>query len=164
MEGEGELQMASSHHQIPESSHHQIPEDVLMEIMIRLPVKSLLRFKCVCKNWYDIIQNPKFTCSHLHFQKLQNKGLIFLQHFNYDTRQDCYSLLPDETLASDAYHDLDFLSPYSAVIADPVNSLFCLFNLEDRFIIWNPAIREFRTLPFPHHPYVSPYLTVMSSI
>lgn len=81
MEGEGELQMASS--------HHQIPEDVLMEIMIRLPVKSLLRFKCVCKNWYDIIQNRKFTCSHLRFQKLQNKGRIFLQHFNYDTRQDC---------------------------------------------------------------------------
>ncbi|KAI8530801.1 hypothetical protein RHMOL_Rhmol11G0087700 [Rhododendron molle] len=36
---------------------HHLPNDVLIEILTRLPVKSLLRSKCVCKNWYDLIQN-----------------------------------------------------------------------------------------------------------
>lgn len=147
-----------------ESSGHHIPEDVLMEILIRLPVSSLLRFERICKNWYDIIRNPSFARSHLRFQKLRNKARLFLQYFNADTQRDCYALFPDETLADDAYHDLDFLinstNNRSAVIAGPTNGLFCLFYGEDRFVIWNPAIREFRVLPFPHHPYFTPNLTV----
>ncbi|KAF7127315.1 hypothetical protein RHSIM_Rhsim11G0036300 [Rhododendron simsii] len=65
-----------------------------------------------------------------------------------DTSTYRYALFPDETLASDACHDIDFLeTPPLAFIYGPVNGLFCVRNNNHRFIIWNPAIREFRILP-----------------
>ncbi|KAL2492819.1 putative F-box protein [Abeliophyllum distichum] len=34
---------------------HLIPNDMVMEVLHRLPIKSLMRFKCVSKLWNSII-------------------------------------------------------------------------------------------------------------
>ncbi|KAF7112416.1 hypothetical protein RHSIM_RhsimUnG0231500 [Rhododendron simsii] len=79
----------------------------------------------------------------------------------HDTQKHGYALFPDETLTSDAYHDIDYIQgQVLAEIEGPVNGLFCLSNCEDRVIIWNPAIREFITLPYPYHPNLPPHLEV----
>ncbi|MED6112567.1 hypothetical protein PIB30_062820 [Stylosanthes scabra] len=39
-------------------------EDLLTEILLRLPVKDLLRCKCVCKKWKSFISNPQFCYRH----------------------------------------------------------------------------------------------------
>ncbi|XP_061344288.1 F-box/kelch-repeat protein At3g23880-like [Gastrolobium bilobum] len=41
-----------------------LPDDVIEEILLRLPVKSLVRFKCVCKSWFSLISKPQFAKSH----------------------------------------------------------------------------------------------------
>ncbi|KAL3503492.1 hypothetical protein ACH5RR_037941 [Cinchona calisaya] len=38
-----------------------LPEDLLTEILVRLPVKSLLKFCCVSKAWCDLINSPYFA-------------------------------------------------------------------------------------------------------
>uniref|UniRef100_A0A2N9I433 F-box domain-containing protein n=1 Tax=Fagus sylvatica TaxID=28930 RepID=A0A2N9I433_FAGSY len=43
-----------------------LPKDVIIEILSRLPAKSLLRFKCVCKEWCSIIQDQVFIETHLN--------------------------------------------------------------------------------------------------
>ncbi|XP_026410624.1 putative F-box protein At1g50870 [Papaver somniferum] len=42
-----------------------IADDVVVVLLSRLPVKSLMRFKCVCKRWKLIIEDPHFIHSHL---------------------------------------------------------------------------------------------------
>ncbi|XP_074375291.1 putative F-box protein At3g16210 [Apium graveolens] len=42
-----------------------IPEHLLTEILIRLPVKSLLLCKSVSKPWLSLISNPNFIKSHI---------------------------------------------------------------------------------------------------
>ena len=37
-----------------------IPDEIIDEILSRVPVKSLLRFKCVCKHWHSQISDPSF--------------------------------------------------------------------------------------------------------
>ncbi|CAA7046207.1 unnamed protein product [Microthlaspi erraticum] len=55
------------------------PEDVLMEILARLPAKSLMRFKCVSKLWSSIISSRYLTnlflraSSPLRFMYLTDK-------------------------------------------------------------------------------------------
>lgn len=39
-------------------------DDLLLEILFRLPVKPLLRFKTVSKHWLSLITNPKFSLNH----------------------------------------------------------------------------------------------------
>jgi hypothetical protein len=43
----------------------EIPDDLALEILIRLPVKSLLRFKAVCKAWHVTISSQSFIATHL---------------------------------------------------------------------------------------------------
>ncbi|KAK2411915.1 F-box/kelch-repeat protein [Trifolium repens] len=41
-----------------------LPHELITQILLRLPVKSLIRFKCVCKSWFSVISNPHFSNSH----------------------------------------------------------------------------------------------------
>ncbi|GAB2303288.1 hypothetical protein Dimus_037283 [Dionaea muscipula] len=52
----------ASHHR----RHRYLPGDLIFEeILWRLPVKSLVRFKTVCKEWCFIISSTQFAKSHL---------------------------------------------------------------------------------------------------
>lgn len=39
-------------------------EDLLTQILLRLPVKSLIQFKCVSKKWKSLISTPYFSITH----------------------------------------------------------------------------------------------------
>ncbi|XP_021856069.1 F-box/kelch-repeat protein At3g23880 [Spinacia oleracea] len=41
-----------------------LPPELQWEVMVRLPVKTLLRFRCICKCWRSIIDSPDFIFSH----------------------------------------------------------------------------------------------------
>ncbi|XP_059639817.1 putative F-box/kelch-repeat protein At1g15680 [Cornus florida] len=43
---------------------YELPEWLLLEVLLRLPVKSILRFKCVCKDWLSLISDPSFIRSY----------------------------------------------------------------------------------------------------
>ncbi|KAB2606091.1 hypothetical protein D8674_005808 [Pyrus ussuriensis x Pyrus communis] len=45
---------------------NHIPEKTLIGILVRLPVKSLLRFLCVCKLWGSLIGSSGFIGTHLN--------------------------------------------------------------------------------------------------
>ncbi|KAL3520977.1 hypothetical protein ACH5RR_019126 [Cinchona calisaya] len=56
--------------------HHHLPEDVLIEILLRLPVKSLVRLERVCKSWRALIKSPRFIAIHLSHAKNNDRLLI----------------------------------------------------------------------------------------
>uniref|UniRef100_A0A5B7BWI3 F-box domain-containing protein n=1 Tax=Davidia involucrata TaxID=16924 RepID=A0A5B7BWI3_DAVIN len=136
------------------NGEHQLPQDVVIEILSRLPVKSLMRFSCVCKNWYALIRNPNFITKH-HNHHHHSSARLFVYHYNYSTENYAFAHFPDETLANAplVYQDHDDLQMsrnlYSVI--GPFNGLICLFNGGDRLALWNPATREFRPLPIAHH-------------
>ncbi|AES87234.1 galactose oxidase [Medicago truncatula] len=41
-----------------------LPHELIIQILMRLPVKSLICFKCVCKSWFSFISDPHFENSH----------------------------------------------------------------------------------------------------
>ncbi|GKV46216.1 hypothetical protein SLEP1_g53215 [Rubroshorea leprosula] len=46
----------------------QFPSDLIEEILLRLGVKSLLRFRCVSKQWFFLLSNQQFITRHLKIQ------------------------------------------------------------------------------------------------
>jgi hypothetical protein len=42
-----------------------MPDELMSEILVRLPVKSLLPFKSVCKTWHSTISSRSFISTHL---------------------------------------------------------------------------------------------------
>ncbi|XP_027071569.1 F-box protein At5g07610-like [Coffea eugenioides] len=68
-------------------------EDLLIQILFRLPVKSLLRFKCVSKRWKSIISTPYFSINHTRrnpkpisssLLMLNDRSLILLSLGNHE--------------------------------------------------------------------------------
>lgn len=57
----------------------ELPLELLIaEILSRLPVKSLLRFKSVCKSWYSLIEDPEFIKLHQSKNLNSNSNLYLL--------------------------------------------------------------------------------------
>ncbi|PAN09919.1 hypothetical protein PAHAL_2G057900 [Panicum hallii] len=61
-----------------------LPDDPLVEILSRVPVKSLCRFKCVSKAWRDLIADP------LHRRKLPQTLEGFFCGLRYEDGEDGY--------------------------------------------------------------------------
>ncbi|KAL7111644.1 hypothetical protein ACP275_05G102400 [Erythranthe tilingii] len=61
------------------------PEEVVEEILSRLPVHSLFRFKAVSKSWNTLISSPSFADSHLNNYGKSNNFVLLA--FDQTTRK-----------------------------------------------------------------------------
>ncbi|XP_029128869.1 F-box/kelch-repeat protein At3g06240 [Cajanus cajan] len=55
-----------------------LPKELIIEILLRLPVKSLIRFKCMCKSWISLISDPYFALSHFELTTQHTERLVVL--------------------------------------------------------------------------------------
>ncbi|KAL3532084.1 hypothetical protein ACH5RR_005605 [Cinchona calisaya] len=120
----------------------QLPEDVILEIFSRLPVKSLLRFRSVCKYWC-----PDFVAKHFHHQTNQEKLFVHCHHV-YDSNHHALSFFPDDYLAgisSDFQHHIPTPTSFSAVLG-PMDGLVFLYDDHNLMAIWNPETKEVKHL------------------
>lgn len=126
-----------------------LPEDVVIQILLRLPVKSLLRFNCVCKHWYTLIKSPSFISQHYHHHN--NWIQLLVHHCIPYIEESAFALLPDEMLAMRQHLDYLHIPTYLTNVVGPVNGLFLLHkdwcSHSSHLALWNPATGEFRTLP-----------------
>ncbi|KAI9127448.1 hypothetical protein K1719_002007 [Acacia pycnantha] len=61
-----------------------LPHEIISSILKRLPVKSLLRFRCVCKDWNDLFKTSLFIKEHLHHSS-HHRGPSLLLQWDYST-------------------------------------------------------------------------------
>ncbi|KAK4562197.1 hypothetical protein RGQ29_004890 [Quercus rubra] len=56
-----------------------LPHDIVLNILANLPVKSVLRFRCVSKTWDSSITTPDFISTHLNLNlNNNNNNLAYL--------------------------------------------------------------------------------------
>ncbi|KAL9243506.1 hypothetical protein vseg_017383 [Gypsophila vaccaria] len=56
------------------------PPEIEAEILLKLPAKSLQRFKSVCKSWNNLISFDRVFVNSFHRNSAQNPNLLFLKH------------------------------------------------------------------------------------
>ncbi|KAG8380414.1 hypothetical protein BUALT_Bualt06G0012900 [Buddleja alternifolia] len=132
----------------------EIPEDIIEEILSWLPVKSLLKFRCVSKSWRSLISTLRFVQSHLRNSStttnLKHHGIITSTYRSYDRKLQYCSL--HSLLHERAIHAVDFDYPItdsnqSVSVVGSCNGLVCLLINRNNFILWNPSMRKSRKLP-----------------
>ncbi|XP_014511471.1 F-box/kelch-repeat protein At3g23880-like [Vigna radiata var. radiata] len=131
-----------------------LSQDMILEILSWLPVKDLLRFKCVSKGWNQLVSDPAFVKLHLQrSSKNTHMLLTFSDSLSYRTRHfaivcPIQDLLenPSSTLETLHHKYLPFNRNYN--VLGSCNGLVCLqdSSIDDEFEeCWfrmgNPATR-----------------------
>ncbi|XP_028123696.1 F-box protein CPR1-like [Camellia sinensis] len=124
------------------------PEEIIVEVLLRLPVKSLCQFRCVSKRWLSLISDHHFIKTHLNRSTNEPEQLILISNFS-----DFYSV----DLKSFQFRD-DFVAvhlkfppeqnPNRGVdIWGSCDGLLLMLDICFSCILVNPSTRESRKLP-----------------
>ncbi|XP_019100849.1 PREDICTED: putative F-box/kelch-repeat protein At1g12870 [Camelina sativa] len=150
-----------------------ILDDIVEEILVKVPVRSLVKFKAVSKQWKGTIESKWFADKQVRSQKSLGGGQarivkIVPRCFGRKTRRTRLTL---ENLLLMPPNGLVYTSPYRLIrhprprlrlrlrrykISEPCDGLFCIYTKDRELILVNPATNSSRILPDPNpDPYPS---------
>ncbi|GAB4824467.1 hypothetical protein Ancab_040297 [Ancistrocladus abbreviatus] len=140
-----------------------LPPDVWMKILLKLPGKSLMRCKRVCKSWYHLISDSGFILKHLSqytcnpevLSPLLFAGLADKELFSFISLDDGGKWI-DHGASISVIDVASFIDPgnlcslLSLYYEGHCHGVVCLcdrFSKSGLFALWNPTTGEFRILP-----------------
>ncbi|CAN6197267.1 unnamed protein product [Urochloa humidicola] len=133
-----------------------IPEGPLMEILSRVPAKSVCRFKCVSKAWRDLIADPH------HRKKLpQAMQGLFYQTFRKSEDDLSYNFsfidLVERSVPLDIDPCFSFLTELPEIrtllLCNSCNGLILFKHFDERdcaslgYIVCNPTTKDWKVVP-----------------
>ncbi|GJX98485.1 F-box associated domain containing protein [Tanacetum coccineum] len=145
-------------------SIEDLPPNVTADVLSRLPVKTIIHCKCVCKNWRQLVSDSYFVNLHLsrspagimiHHDSSPQKT-VFL-HMDDPGVIKWWEIEDDMRLYHDPVMNFDLgVLPKKFDVRGmrSVNGLVCLgkyFFKNDNICICNPVTREYTILPSSQH-------------
>ncbi|KAF6139704.1 hypothetical protein GIB67_006652 [Kingdonia uniflora] len=120
-----------------------LPEELVMNILSRVPVKSLGRCRCVSKPWLGLIRTPSFVKMHIHSVNKSNPRLIIYDE--YYTNYFLDTELCDEIVELDIPGIVGF--PVNLKLWGSCNGVICISRNEywggyGNVFLWNPTTKE----------------------
>ncbi|KAF7114284.1 hypothetical protein RHSIM_RhsimUnG0091900 [Rhododendron simsii] len=121
--------------------------DLLTQILLRIPAKSLIRFESVSKHWLSLISNSRFASTH---SRLNPNPSISSLYFYYKGKLESVSVNGIPTIPS-----LSFLRPLTSdfTVLHSCNGLLLikytqLVNnlLKERYVVCNPTTQKFHVV------------------
>nr|XP_023914983.1 F-box/kelch-repeat protein At3g23880-like [Quercus suber]POF07476.1 f-box/kelch-repeat protein [Quercus suber] len=146
-----------------------LPAEVIEEILLGLPAKSVLRFRSVCKTWYSLISNSRFAKAYLARSNERSSPYFLFGRFGYE--KEIFSLHSNPAI-DDSSDFIEFDHPYDigdiwswtsvCKIVGSVNGLICFVdshhNAYEKYFLWNPSVNRSVRLPLVTNLDQSPYV------
>ncbi|XP_030543689.2 F-box protein At3g07870-like isoform X2 [Rhodamnia argentea] len=144
------------------SADPKLPQDVvLVEILKRLPVESLLRFRCVSRSWRSTIDDPRFVALHLnHSAHDASKRYLLRLDLWHPVHRPC-SLFPNLPLALPSHSQIEipFVNPLNRYsLVGSCNGSICVKEYPRKYsgndggrtmYLWNLFTRKHKAVPRP---------------
>ncbi|XP_026431894.1 F-box protein CPR1-like [Papaver somniferum] len=133
-----------------------LPWDILLDILIRLPLKSIVRFRCVNQSWNNQLKCPKFLKARNDYAvEIGRINLMFhnqndIYTFSYATslstcETTCHIEYPDESNEK----EIEVLGCCNGLVLLRHVDLMNDASLSCVIILWNPTMNECKRLPNP---------------
>ncbi|KEH29058.1 putative F-box domain, galactose oxidase/kelch, beta-propeller, F-box associated interaction [Medicago truncatula] len=124
-----------------------LPHELIIQILMRLPVKSLICFKCVCKSWFSLISDPHFANSHFqHTSATHTRRFLCISPLSHEIR----SIDPEAFLNDDpGSQNRNFLFSESYFPVEIRGSCrgFILLYQPPNIYVWNPSTGFKKQIP-----------------
>ncbi|XP_010417686.1 PREDICTED: F-box/kelch-repeat protein At3g04660-like [Camelina sativa] len=130
-----------------------IPRELIVEILVRVPARSIARFICVSKLWSSIVRSQDFTNSYQLLMTRRSDPTrprllfsLFCQSMNMQ------QLFLSQQDPSSDHHKVKNISmrhptPLSYEFSTPVRGLICCQYDGNKVMIGNPSTGQFLPLP-----------------
>lgn len=131
-----------------------LPDEVIIEILSWLPVKSLLRFRCVAKPWLHLVSlDLNFIKLHLDRSKYTNPNPSIITLGRPPERKNTQLHYAEEYTKCNESIAFDMPFPGYELVAT-CNGLLCFTDLFPNIInpcfnIWNPLVGGCITISYP---------------
>ncbi|KAL8128195.1 F-box protein CPR1-like [Apium graveolens] len=132
----------------------KLPGELVDEILTRVPVKYLLRCRCVSKEWCCLIDSTEFVENYLKMCVERNRGGVIVRDYDLAVSSHKYFLVDVESLDNGGEVIVDISEEVKeisdgAMLIDSVNGLVCLSNFENisSIFLLNPCTRKYKKLP-----------------
>ncbi|KAL3628717.1 hypothetical protein CASFOL_027763 [Castilleja foliolosa] len=130
-----------------------LPEDIMLCIFTRLPVKSIHRFKSVCKPLREVLSSPAFAKMHRAQFPLnpENQSVIICNQTGKFDHTTISLLKIDSDLEKKPIPPSQvYYIPKPIEFVGCCNGLICLSFLDQQIALWNPALNNMSMLlPLP---------------
>ncbi|KAJ1259981.1 hypothetical protein BS78_10G197200 [Paspalum vaginatum] len=141
------------------SAAASLPEELLRHILLRLPSRSVLRLRAVCKDWLRLISEPKFASEH-HALQPALPLVSFLRGGGGGGRKakETTRTRPVERCVEAFDLRADEFRPVVRFAAAAATGRFhirgscdglLILSFADRFYVCNPATHQWTRLPTP---------------
>ncbi|KAE9595251.1 putative F-box domain-containing protein [Lupinus albus] len=124
----------------------ELGEDLVEYILLRLSVKSLVRFKCVDRSWDVLFKTPTFVQNHLHIHR--NEEIFMIRqthHYRWVTIVNNSTSTIDITYLFPEFNYEINVDGSEIIPGEGIHKLY----------LWNPTTREVKVVPPPPFPYRS---------
>ncbi|KAK3027819.1 hypothetical protein RJ639_041987 [Escallonia herrerae] len=135
----------------------QLPYETIFDILSRLPVRALLQFKSVCKEWRFIISDPQFIQAHLDRAKEKN-NLTLSRHTVFLKRNKVLNpaTVPFFSCQTLHYNPMQLNLPFAtscrnAEILASCDGLLVVGVGEKSLYLWNPSTRLHKEILGQYH-------------
>ncbi|CAM0954004.1 unnamed protein product [Alopecurus aequalis] len=133
-----------------------LPHDMMLEVLLRLPVKSILRFRAVCRSWAALFSSKDFRSLHMAISKVLSPApkLLVVSPTSRAESSAVYSYSPSAhrddllfTFDSARHNTVEVVMPSSCC------GLTLLFDAAaPAYYVCNAATRAITRLPDLRHP------------
>ncbi|XP_016581867.2 F-box/kelch-repeat protein At3g06240-like [Capsicum annuum] len=136
-----------------EATGIHLPEQIVEEILSRLPLRSLLRFKCVSKIWEALISDPYFHKMMMHQSPDSNSQKLLIRKMFGDTAPSRFKFYSSSLSTFEDVQQLDpplthYVGRYH--IFSSFDGLV-LLAADTQLFLWNPLTRETVLLPYTEY-------------
>lgn len=119
---------------------------MISEILLKLSVKFIVKFSCICKSWCALIFSPEFVKWYIKIS-LQRNEAIKLSFGSYAKNRvifhSCYAnSFMNQTKCINFSMIFGAKMINSLKIIDSVNGLLCVLLKIRKIFLWNPILRN----------------------
>ncbi|CAL5006075.1 unnamed protein product [Urochloa decumbens] len=132
-----------------------LPGEIISEIMLLLPARSVLRFRAVCRQWAAQLSSPGFMgayAARAGTRRVSNPKLVIFAAPPGRRATAAYSCSSSSSSAADTLFTADHLRPdFLSLSSRPCRGLVLLSDARAAGSYWvcNPSTGERRPLPLP---------------
>ncbi|KAK7340707.1 hypothetical protein VNO77_21417 [Canavalia gladiata] len=137
-----------------------LSHELIVEILLRLPVKSLLRFKCVCKSWLSLISDPRFAKSHFDLAAAPTYRVLLKSGYGSSIQSmDIEASFHDDSAVSDLHipHPSDAYVSNFRILGYCRGFIAFDYDAGD-VMLWNPSTGVHKHIPYYHVDYMHKFL------